>query len=97
MSKTTIFDISSLISRIEQGFEPEYVYFWKPESKVEGQVDTFCLCQWWLSPFEMEGVVYQTAEHYMMAEKARLFGDEESRQNILAIKSKRSEKNGTRC
>ena len=32
----------------------------------------------------VEGVTYATAEHYMMAEKARLFKDERTRQKILA-------------
>ena len=36
-----------------------------------------CLSQWWLDPFEDDGVVYPTAEHYMMAGKAELFGDHE--------------------
>ena len=42
------------------------------------------LSQWWPSPFTVDGVTYATAEHYMMAEKARLFGDEARRQEILA-------------
>jgi ribA/ribD-fused uncharacterized protein len=34
--------------------------------------------------FEVDGVVYPTAEHFMMASKARLFGDEQSAAKILA-------------
>lgn len=80
-------NLAGLIADIKNGFIPDFVFFWKPEPKVEGEVDPSCLCQWWLSPFELEGVVYQTAEHYMMAEKARLSGDEEAYQRILSSPS----------
>jgi hypothetical protein len=33
----------------------------------------------WPAPFVINGQRYQTAEHYMMAEKAHLFGDEACR------------------
>jgi predicted NAD-dependent protein-ADP-ribosyltransferase YbiA (DUF1768 family) len=33
------------------------------------------LSQWFDASFEIDGIHYQTAEHYMMAEKARLFED----------------------
>lgn len=31
--------------------------------------------QWFYSPFEIEGIKYNCAEQYMMASKARMFGD----------------------
>lgn len=83
MNNLKNFDLSSLNAAIECGLEPEFVFFWKPEPKFEGVVDQSCLCQWWPSPFEVDGVVYLTAEHIMMAEKAHLFGDEETRRQIL--------------
>ncbi|WP_271439036.1 NADAR family protein [Pontixanthobacter luteolus] len=39
--------------------------------------------QWYHSPFTLEGDYYNTAEQYMMAEKARLFNDPEMRARIL--------------
>ena len=39
-------------------------------------VDASCLSQWFPCSFVTEGNIYTTAEQYMMAEKARLFGDE---------------------
>ncbi len=43
-----------------------------------------CFSQWWENfPFEVDCVAYKTAEHYMMAEKARLFGDAEMRERII--------------
>ena len=39
--------------------------------------------QWHPSPFEIDGITYNCAEQYMMAEKARLFGDTKREQVIL--------------
>lgn len=46
-------------------------------------VDASCLSQWFPCSFVTEGETYTTAEQYMMAEKAKLFGDEEIRHQIL--------------
>lgn len=43
-----------------------------------------CLSQWWPAAFTVDGVRYPTAEHYMMAAKARLSGDAEAAGKILA-------------
>ncbi|MCP2336587.1 NADAR family protein [Actinomadura rupiterrae] len=56
---------------------PKFVLFWG------GTQPKGCLSQWYPSPFTVDGVEYPTAEHYMMCEKARLFGDEESVAKIL--------------
>jgi len=45
------------------------------------------LSQWYPSKFVVDGVVYWTAEHWMMSEKARLFGDEETLDEILKADS----------
>jgi ribA/ribD-fused uncharacterized protein len=39
--------------------------------------------QWYRSPFTVDGVPYRTAEHYMMAGKARVFGDTDSLEKIM--------------
>lgn len=44
------------------------------------------LSQWHPSVFIVDGVTYVTAEQWMMAEKARLFGDHETEQKILDAK-----------
>ena len=49
----------------------------------EETVDASCLSQRFPCYFAVEGNNYTTAEQYMMAEKARLFGDEEIRRQIL--------------
>ena len=39
--------------------------------------------QWHPSPFQIDGVWYNCAEQYMMAEKARLFGDKQAEARIM--------------
>ncbi len=42
-----------------------------------------CFSQWWPSPFTVDGITYATAEHWMMAGKARLFDDAEAERRVL--------------
>lgn len=51
-----------------------FVMFWKPPCPFD---------QWTASEFSIDDVLYNCAEQYMMAEKARLFGDAETEELIL--------------
>lgn len=62
----------------------EYLYFWGHHPRRDGSVGPGCLSQWWPAPFTVDGVRYATAEHWMMAGKARLFGDAEAERRVLA-------------
>ncbi|WP_190125214.1 NADAR family protein [Streptomyces inusitatus] len=64
-----------LIRRAGAGERIEYLRFWGHRPRRDGRIGTGCLSQWWPSPFTVDGVRYATAEHWMMAAKARLFGD----------------------
>lgn len=48
--------------------------------------------QWYPSKFTIDGVNYYTAEQYMMAEKARLFGDTTMVEKIMSTKDPRKQK-----
>src|ERR1051325_10088307 len=48
--------------------------------------------QWAKYPFEIDGKTYVTCEQFMMAEKARLFGDTEMESSILATSNPRQQK-----
>lgn len=50
------------------------------------------LSNWTRSPFTIDGVTYSCVEQYMMAEKARLFGDSTTEAAILATDSPREQK-----
>jgi ribA/ribD-fused uncharacterized protein len=48
--------------------------------------------QWHRSPFQLDETLYVTAEQYMMAGKARLFGDDDALARILATDEPREQK-----
>ncbi|MFC0533686.1 NADAR family protein [Phytohabitans kaempferiae] len=61
--------------------------FWGHKPTASGAVGSGCLSQWWPAEFTVDGEDYRTAEHWMMAEKARLFADEEGLAAVLAAVS----------
>ena len=58
--------------------------FWGHRHEPDGSVGRGCLSQWWLATFTVDGVSYPTAEHWMMAGKARVFGDAEGLATVMA-------------
>ncbi len=50
------------------------------------------LSQWEESEFEVDGIKYNCAEQYMMASKAKLFGDEDTLAQIMAAEHPRDQK-----
>lgn len=81
-----------LTEEVREGGEKDYVFFWGPQEAEEGVISEACFSQWYPSRFVVDGDTYETAEHYMMAEKARLFRDEEIRQQILRTEAPRAVK-----
>ncbi len=78
-----ITDLDSLLAAVARGQQPDFLFFWGHKAKP-GDLGKHVLSQWSPARFEVDGQAYPTAEHYMMAEKARLFGDEAIRREILA-------------
>lgn len=78
---------TDLIDRVKQGEKPDYLFFWGHRPSKDGRVTKSCFSQWWVSPFTVDGVTYATAEHWMMAKKAELFGDAEVRAQVLAAET----------
>ncbi len=79
--------VDELIRLHRAGRGAQYLCFWGHKPKHSGRVDRSCLSNWFPAPFELEGVHYATTEHYMMAGKARLFGDADMLAEILAAAS----------
>ena len=77
------FDRAAVEQAERDGAALDFRFFWGHHA-TPGTVTAACFSQWWPCRFEVEGVIYPTAEHFMMACKARLFGDEESAAKILA-------------
>ncbi|MFI6934490.1 NADAR family protein [Streptomyces sp. NPDC050287] len=74
----------ALIREVRAGARIKYLHFWGHRPRPDGRIGASCLSQWWPSPFTVDGVTYATAEHWMMARKARLFEDAEAERRVLA-------------
>lgn len=61
----------------------EFLFFWGHQPARDGAIIKTCMSQWWPAEFSENGHNYKTAEHYMMAGKALLFGDNETFERIL--------------
>jgi ribA/ribD-fused uncharacterized protein len=79
------YDREWLMGVQEAGKEVELLLFWGHAPAKDGRVTKSCFSQWWVAPFEVDGRTYRTAEHWMMAGKAKLFGDEETLDLILKV------------
>lgn len=80
----TVASREALIEAVRAGERVKYLHFWGHRPLPDGRVGASCLSQWWPSPFTVDGVEYATAEHWMMAAKARLFADAEGERRVLA-------------
>lgn len=80
----TPFSRDELIAALAQGQRFGFRPFYGHTPRPDGALSDACFSQWWRSDFEVDGVRYVTAEQFMMAEKARLFGDDETLRAILA-------------
>ena len=76
--ENTIYNLDWAKKNINKGF----VFFWGHKQKGN-EITQTCLSQWYRCNFKADGIIYNCAEQYMMAEKAKLFKDEETRQKIL--------------
>ncbi|MFF6916729.1 NADAR domain-containing protein [Streptomyces sp. NPDC012466] len=74
----------ALIRAVRAGARIKYLHFWGHRPRPDGRIGASCLSQWWPAPFTVDGVAYATAEHWMMAAKARLFEDAAAERAVLA-------------
>ena len=77
------YELSTLRERVQAGWSPKYIFFWGHTGSDPKSVGKECFSQWYPAPFVVEGITYPTAEHFMMREKARLFGDEDAARAVL--------------
>lgn len=77
-----------LKAQLESGFLPKYLFFWGHQPSKDGAISKSCFSQWWdAHPFIVDEIEYKTAEHWMMAGKAKLFNDQESLEKIMRCKT----------
>lgn len=62
----------------------DFVFFWGHTLRAEKGMGKACLSQWFPAPMVADGVFYFCMEQYIMAAKARLFGDTDAEARIMA-------------
>ncbi len=85
--------VEDLIRAEDAGQRLKYVCFWGHEPRHDGRIGASCLSQWWPAEFTVDGLVFPTAEHFMMHRKALLFGDEDTAARILRARHPNEAKN----
>ncbi|WP_294249725.1 NADAR family protein [uncultured Chryseobacterium sp.] len=75
------YTIRNTIERFRHQKKPDFLFFWGHTVKEE--MTKACFSQWFPAEFQEDGILYKTAEHYMMAGKARLFDDHEILEQII--------------
>ena len=76
--------LAAVVAAEAAGQQTKFLFFWGHQPQPDGTVGRGCLSQWWPAPFTVDRVTYPTAEHWMMAGKARLFGDDDALAAVLA-------------
>ena len=76
------YTIGGLVLAIDSFYYNDYIYFWR-HTEPGNEVTQACLSQWYPCHFIVDGIAYNCAEQYMMAEKARLFGDHQTCSKIM--------------
>lgn len=75
------YNLQNIKERFQKKEKIKFLFFWGHTAK--DTVTKSCFSQWFPGNFEENGTIYKTAEHYMMARKARLFNDPETEEEIL--------------
>ncbi len=88
----TDLDLKKLQALQRQGKSLSFTMFWGHTVSKDGKIGGTCMSQWYPVGFEIENVYYQTAEHWMMAGKARLFKDEQMLEAIIAAQTPKDAK-----
>ncbi|OPG08048.1 NADAR family protein [Microbispora sp. GKU 823] len=76
--------VDEAVAAEQAGRALRYLYFWGHRPARDGGVGPGCLSQWWPVTFTEDAHTFASAEHYMMAHKAWLFGDTRAAEQILA-------------
>ena len=78
-------------SAFAAGSEMQFVFFWR-HTQTAARMTHACLSQWYPCSFVVDGPSFQSAEQYMTAEKAPLFGDAATFEKIMAAPGPREYK-----
>lgn len=81
-----VYNIEDLQQAYQAGKKYKFLFFWGHTPPADGSVNQSCFSQWWKCQFTVDGNTYSCTEQYMMAEKARLFHDDEMLAEIMKAK-----------
>ncbi|TYV58204.1 NADAR family protein [Listeria monocytogenes] len=90
------YTLEKIQHKYRKGEKLKYIFFWGHQPAEDGKISKSCFSQWWICSFKVDGVEYNCAEQFMMAEKAKLFNDMEMREKILAAKHPKQAKDFSR-
>jgi ribA/ribD-fused uncharacterized protein len=79
-------DVEALREAVRAGQTFRYELFWGHHAAHAGRITAACLSQWWPCAFILDGATYASTEQWMMAGKARLFGDDAALAAIMAAR-----------
>lgn len=79
------YTLQNITERFQKKEKLKFLFFWGHTVKEE--ITKACFSQWYPARFEEDGIIYKTAEHYMMAGKARVFNDAEMIEEIIQAKT----------
>jgi len=84
--------LAAVLAAEADGQDGAFLFFWGHQPRPDGTIGPSCLSQWWPASFSVDGIAYPTAEHWMMAAKARLFGGDQALAAVLAAASPKDAK-----
>jgi len=64
------------------GKNPKFIFFWGHHSN-KSEIRKQCLSQWYPANFNFDNITYNSAEQFMMAQKAVLFDDKKIFERII--------------
>lgn len=80
------YDVAWLRDKYDRGTSPSFLFFYEPTASPDPDERTM-LSQWYPSAFRVSGETYKHAAHWMMVQKARLFGDQSAAKALLVSTS----------
>ncbi|MCR8842898.1 NADAR family protein [Paenibacillus sp. SC116] len=81
-----IYSLEELQKSYQAGNKYKYLFFWGHRAPANGSINQSCFSQWRKCSFTVDGLSYSCTEQFMMAEKARLFHDDEMLEKIMNAK-----------
>jgi ribA/ribD-fused uncharacterized protein len=77
------YSLESLQKDFQKGKKINYLFFWGHQPSKDNSITKTCFSQWWKASFMVGSETYSCMEQYMMAEKARLFKDDATLEEIM--------------